>query len=845
MHEFWGLSGLDGARTALISKTGTVTYEALEARVQTAEARLDQGRGIILLEMTPRVETIAMYLAALRRGCPVLPSGPAEAGLPVLYRYSAEVDVLETDLAAKDVDLHPSLRLLLSTSGSTGAQKYVRLSGKNIASNADAIAEYLSLTKDDRAPTALPLSYSYGLSVLNSHLAVGASLVLTEDTVISETFWTRFAETECTSFAGVPQSFTLLMKGGQLDRDYPALRYVTQAGGKLGPEAVRAMAMLGRAHGWDFYVMYGQTEASPRIAYLPPEKALSHPESIGHAIPGGTLTVERDTGPVPDGEEGELVYSGPNVMMGYAAEAADLALGQGESRLKTGDLGYRTNDGLFVITGRASRFLKLSGKRVSLDEIEAWAAREGTPVIATGEDDALGLLHTGEDGGLARRTALFLDIPQSFVTAIPLDSLPLNQNGKPDIKAAKAIFETYRAQTQPVADKAGGTAEPRVIAMFRRQFPGAEITPRTSFDKLGGTSADFVDVELALEEIGLDLPENWQTYTIADLAARQKTEVASYAPDYGSARIVCTILVVFYHVVGINEKSGLGLPDNSFWHAFNDFLDPLRMPMFAFLAGFSFWTMRTAENTPSQFASTLFRQLLIPTMVAIVAFVFVSNVISTPFAVRTSQAALELLYLPYAHFWFIMALTVILTGAYTLFRYAPHPLAVFAALAVLLVFFRFRVQPDIWAVSNAMSLTPMFALGYFYSRHSRWVLERRIVIWALAGLVIVAATLLIPDDPLPVTARRVIWIAIGLSMITLCLGLARHIPGLKLLAPYAFFIYLWHIFGTSGMRRAMEMIGVDAIPVQLIAGLLAGVFLPILLYHVLAYIPGGRWVRGK
>lgn len=849
MRAFWNIDRIDPARTALLGPDGETSYGALRQRVDEMRARLDGRRGLIRIGTAPTVDSIAMYLAAVSQACPVIlrdaKATAPQSALPLSYDYDPLSDQLKTYSPETETELHPDLRLLLSTSGSTGAQKFVRLSGDNLDSNATAIAEYLTLSQDDRAPTALPLSYSFGLSVLNSHLAVGASLLLIDEPVISETFWSRFRDAGCTSFSGVPQSFTLLAKGGQLDRDYPKLRYVTQAGGKLGPEAVRAMAQLGKSRGWDFFVMYGQTEAAPRIAYLPPEMAFERPDAIGLPIPGGILTIEGPEGPVSPGTEGELVFEGPNVMMGYASAPDDLAKGQGETRLKTGDLGYEAEDGLFVITGRASRFLKLSGKRVGLEEIEVWMAKTGIAGIATGGDDALGLVHTGSAPTLARDVAQFLDIPTSFVSAIETDVLPLNQNGKPDLKAARAIFDSHRTQAKPATTASGKDAETRATAMFRRQFPGVEITPETSFDKLGGTSADFVDVELALEEIGLDLPENWQTYSVGELATRPSAQGGTYVPDYGSARIICTFLVVFYHVVGINERNGLNLPNSSFWHAFNDFLDPLRMPMFAFLAGFSFWTMRTADTAPGQFAQTLLRQLLVPTIAAILAFAVVSTVISTPFAIRTPADALELLYLPYAHFWFIMSLTLILIGSYTLFRYAPVPLILVCGLAVLFLLFRVRVVPDVWAVSNAMILTPMFTLGYLYARNSAWVLERRVIIWGGAAIIVTAASLLLPDDPLAPLARRLVWVGLGLAMIALCLGLARHIPGLKFFAPYAFFIYLWHIFGTSGMRRAMDIAGVDEVSLRLIAGLLAGIFLPVLLYHVLAYIPGGRWIRGK
>lgn len=182
--------------------------------------------------------------------------------------------------------IHPELRLLLSTSGSTGARKFVRLSANNLASNSISIAKYLNLGPDDCAPTSLPLNYSYGLSILHSYLAVGASILLIDTPILSNAFWESFEKNNCTSFAGVPQSFRLLERSGQLFRKRSLLRYVTQAGGKFDAAEVQRWCNAGHRYGWSFFAMYGQTEASPRIAYLPPHLAADNPDSIGVAIPG-------------------------------------------------------------------------------------------------------------------------------------------------------------------------------------------------------------------------------------------------------------------------------------------------------------------------------------------------------------------------------------------------------------------------------------------------------------------------------------------------------------------------------------------------------------------------------
>ena len=201
----------------------------------------------------------------------------------------------------------------------------MRLSHGNLEANAAAIASYLALDADDRAAMTLPLHYCYGLSVLHSHLSCGAGVALTDRSVVDPCFWDLFRSQRCTSFAGVPHTFELLDRIGFDRLALPTLRYVTQAGGRLDPDTVRRYAGLGARDGWDLVVMYGQTEATARMAYLPPHLAATRPEAIGVPIPGGSFEIDPSDAGDPD--EGELVYRGPNVMLGYASSRRDLALG--------------------------------------------------------------------------------------------------------------------------------------------------------------------------------------------------------------------------------------------------------------------------------------------------------------------------------------------------------------------------------------------------------------------------------------------------------------------------------------------------------------------------------------
>ena len=236
----------------------------------------------------------------------------------------------------------------------------------NLQSNAESISEYLNIGPNDRAATTLPMSYCYGLSVINSHLLRGAGLVLTDLSVVDPCFWELFRRRGATALAAVPYTFELLERVGFADMELPSLRYVTQAGGRMAPESVRSYAELGRRKGWELFVMYGQTEATARMAYLPPELAASVPGAVGIPVPGGSFRID----PVPGLEHGELVYTGPNVMLGYAGSPADLAVGRTVTELRTGDLARHHPAGVYEVVGRRSRFVKIVGLRVDLGQVE-------------------------------------------------------------------------------------------------------------------------------------------------------------------------------------------------------------------------------------------------------------------------------------------------------------------------------------------------------------------------------------------------------------------------------------------------------------------------------------------
>ena len=288
---------------------------------------LDRGIVPVMLDASKDMELMNRLLAIYKPSYIWLPTSVYS---PVYGKieYSAFNYTL-TSYSNDPIELHSELAVLLTTSGSTGSPKLVRLSYDNIRSNAESIAEYLNITVDERPVTSLPMYYSYGLSVINSHLLKGATILLTDKPVIQKEFWTFVKEQRATSIAGVPYTYEMLKRLRIFRMDLPELKTMTQAGGKLNADLAKEYMEQAAASGKKFIVMYGQTEATARMSYLPFDRALEKYSSIGIAIPGGSFSLIDERGDeIEDvNKDGELVYTGANVSLGYAECREDLAKG--------------------------------------------------------------------------------------------------------------------------------------------------------------------------------------------------------------------------------------------------------------------------------------------------------------------------------------------------------------------------------------------------------------------------------------------------------------------------------------------------------------------------------------
>jgi acyl-CoA synthetase (AMP-forming)/AMP-acid ligase II len=419
--------------------------ESLIAMLAAAAA----GHGIALIDAASADAKLA---ALLDRYQPDLVLSPARIEAPPSiardsgWRKEADVEGVARWSSATAVtspsDLHPSLFLLLPTSGTTGTPRFVRLSYEAIASNARQIAEALAIDETSVGIAHLPIHYSYGLSVVTSHWTRGANVVIIEDGVTSPAFWESVAKFGGTHFPGVPFHYSTIARLG-LDRLPESVTTLTQAGGALDLRFQNAAHDFAKRRGAKFYVMYGQTEAAPRITTLQHEDFERKIGSVGQALSGGALTIEHEGVPVAPGATGSVVYRGPNVMLGLAEGRADLTGGDETGRrLETGDLGYLDDEGFLFLKGRAKRFAKVLGLRISLDQVEKDFTSAAPAYCVEGKEKVIVFFEGDNEASVtarARALAAEYKIPVSSFSLRRLDEIPRMSGAKVDYTTLKEI----------------------------------------------------------------------------------------------------------------------------------------------------------------------------------------------------------------------------------------------------------------------------------------------------------------------------------------------------------------------------------------------------------------------
>lgn len=451
----------DNHKVALVSEFGDkITYSELYHQREQTSLNFTK-RSVSLFLINNSIESVVIYLSLLYSGSiPILVDANLSEGFIDRLIHSYEPDYI---ISLKNIEnklesysnsqlssnfvLHKSLKfgkiisnddlaLLLTTSGSTGSPKLVRLTYNNILENTKAICEYLEISNIDRAITSLPIHYSFGLSVIQTHLFIGASIFVTNRSIIEKDFWNVVEKFKVTFFSGVPFTYEVLEKLKFRNKDLPSLKYLVQAGGKLNVNLVEVFAKDSFEKNRKFFVMYGQTEASARMSYLPYQKCLNKLGSIGIAIPNGKFKLVDDDGNLLNeiNKTGELIYEGPNVSLGYAEKRNDLNLcDQNNGILSTGDLATKDEDDYYYIVGRKKRFIKLFGNRINLDEVEQLIKSDFIECACIGFDDNLIVYitdNTLDAYDLKKYISTRLKIHSSAINIRYIEIIPKTLSGK-------------------------------------------------------------------------------------------------------------------------------------------------------------------------------------------------------------------------------------------------------------------------------------------------------------------------------------------------------------------------------------------------------------------------------
>lgn len=397
-------------KTAIIDKTN-ISYKELYSKISIISnliKRVNIGHEdkIVLISGNSHF-FIESYFGIIKSGCTCVPINPTLSNVDIEYiinSCSPKAIFIEkcfldriAEIAGKDIkiiteddidaflinkaddevskeeieiDLKKHVAVILFTSGSTAKPKGVMLTHHNLYYNTNSIIEYFKLNSKDRIEVVLPFYYCFGTSLLHTHLRVGGSLVINNRFMFPESVLDDIEKYQCTGFAGVPSNYQILLRKSSIkNRNFPSLRYVAQAGGKLTDNFIKELKQT--LNGTEIFIMYGQTEATARLSYLPPNMLEEKLGSIGKGIPGTILKViDKEGKDIKTGEIGEVVALGENIMKGYFndEEETDKVIRNGH--LYTGDLATVDDDGYIYIVAREKQIIKSGGNRISPKEIE-------------------------------------------------------------------------------------------------------------------------------------------------------------------------------------------------------------------------------------------------------------------------------------------------------------------------------------------------------------------------------------------------------------------------------------------------------------------------------------------
>ena len=373
---------------------------------------------------------------------------PSDVALPLKFLkklnfqkdkiYKSKYDYcLYEENSSKKFKIHRDLCLLLSTSGTTGSRKFVKLSYKNLLSNIKGIVGSLNINKKDKTITTMPAEYSYGLSVINSHLFVGAKIILNNLTLFDRKFLESVTKLKVTNLNGVPFFFDLIKKINFFNKiNCSNIKFITQAGGSLSEDTKLYILNEINKLKKDFYIMYGSTETSPRMSLVNFYKYQKIKQGcIGLPISDYKFRLNKNTG--------KIFFYGKNIFKGYSKNYKSLLYFKNYKFIDTGDIGRLDKDGFYYVTGRTKRIIKISGERISLDEVEQSIKKNlKLKICCFGIDDKLIMFHTKNHKNsykILNFTSKNLSINKNYIKIYHIYKFPISERGKIDYEELQRI----------------------------------------------------------------------------------------------------------------------------------------------------------------------------------------------------------------------------------------------------------------------------------------------------------------------------------------------------------------------------------------------------------------------
>ena len=393
--------------TAIIIKNNYISFGELDKQSDKLAKKLNK-KNLAFLICENEIESILFYLSSLKNKCALvlLEKNITEFNLNSLiqqyepkYIFKNKKNKIKCKNFTKkeiflnylifenknklNINIHKNLKILISTSGTTGNPKYVKLSEQNLGSNIKSIITYLKLDRYDSTITTLPMNYVYGLSIINTHLFVGGKIILNDFSVIDKRFWELIANHKITNINGVSYLYEIMDKIKFLDKDLSYVKFFTHAGGKISRQLQKKLIDFCIKNKKKIFFMYGAAEATARMGYVPWEYAKKKIGSIGIAIKGGRLWLENKKKQkiIKKNKIGELFYSGKNVFSGYANNFRDLSTINNLDILRTGDFAKKDKDGFYFLSGRSDKFVKIQGNRLNLEDIERYTSNFGVKSV--------------------------------------------------------------------------------------------------------------------------------------------------------------------------------------------------------------------------------------------------------------------------------------------------------------------------------------------------------------------------------------------------------------------------------------------------------------------------------